>query len=548
MSKQDPKLIDEMISAYLDGELSDSEREYVERLVDADPQYRRMLEELQALRDSLKSLPRFQLDEGFHQRVLERAVQHTSPSPASKESERRQVWRRLAWVGGTIAAALLLMFFLPGVFNRLDHGSMDEVGQLPDTTRATVEEQLSEQKQSGDQSVLAENALKADQPPAMRLEPTDSQPPRAKRENVRQAISAEPESLGQRGGKSPGEAVEDSAFGVAVDESGAVDALADRPFGDDPVEADGAVTNLAAVDSGLDAIVYFGKTTQTEAQAARGLYRLGAVAGSTRRGRARDFGFEGQPQLLVIEGSPEQIALSLHRIEAGNQPQAVDLALTESSEGTSEATSFGREPLNAPADRYSRADDQDRMRRSSDLYIDLEAGDTEPVVVDYVTKESAEYKKLLGFLAAKSPSASADSDEFDALPSLNGQPAESAVATELRRGTSSRQRSPAEVTGQVPVATPSTASGQTRGQTEVLFYSLTADSGRPTVQFFQEATIAGIRPDRGEMLAELKGISPKNNDGTLRVLLVLPSAEMSSGLVPQPAAEAVDAEPANEAR
>ena len=138
------KFSDELISAYLDGELTADEQAEVERALLDSAEHRRTFEELRALRQSLQSLPRFQLDKDFSQRVLRRAERamlaggDTRPvddpppatthapapaalakpalsSPATPSSELiRQAaelkrWRRISWASVSVAAASLFV-------------------------------------------------------------------------------------------------------------------------------------------------------------------------------------------------------------------------------------------------------------------------------------------------------------------------------------------------------------------------------------------------------------------------------------------------------
>ena len=72
---------DELLSAYLDGELSDEERAEVERLLAASPENRQLLDELRTLSASLRALPRYELEPDFGQRVLRRAERKMLASP-----------------------------------------------------------------------------------------------------------------------------------------------------------------------------------------------------------------------------------------------------------------------------------------------------------------------------------------------------------------------------------------------------------------------------------------------------------------------------------
>lgn len=69
---------EELLTGYLDGELSAEESELVEQMLRTSAEARQLLEELRALRDSIRALPRYALGAGppsdtFAQRVLQRA-------------------------------------------------------------------------------------------------------------------------------------------------------------------------------------------------------------------------------------------------------------------------------------------------------------------------------------------------------------------------------------------------------------------------------------------------------------------------------------------
>lgn len=135
---------DDLLSAFLDGELSAEERAQVERLLSESPDDRQTLEEFRALSGELKGLARHKLDEGFAERVLRQAERQMLEAPASvaassqpsgdslrdgrptppprgprPNAERlddvpawpRRLIRPAAYALLTLAAALLLMFF-----------------------------------------------------------------------------------------------------------------------------------------------------------------------------------------------------------------------------------------------------------------------------------------------------------------------------------------------------------------------------------------------------------------------------------------------------
>lgn len=77
------ELHDERISAYLDGELAPGERAEVEELLRTSDAYQQALAELSALRESIKSLPRYSLGNDFADRVVAAARRSASKSSAA---------------------------------------------------------------------------------------------------------------------------------------------------------------------------------------------------------------------------------------------------------------------------------------------------------------------------------------------------------------------------------------------------------------------------------------------------------------------------------
>jgi hypothetical protein len=146
---------EELIGAYLDGELSSEERARAEQLLAESAESRQMLEELRALRARLQALPRLSLPTDFSQRVLQRAEREmllgtsapTAPRAAvsPRESMARDTvpfgrrWvRPLVYAGFAAAAALLIAVFLPSEARRggnvatLQHQTEIPPGSVPD--------------------------------------------------------------------------------------------------------------------------------------------------------------------------------------------------------------------------------------------------------------------------------------------------------------------------------------------------------------------------------------------------------------------------------
>jgi hypothetical protein len=110
----------ELLSAYLDGEVTAAEQARAEELLAADPQARRFVDSLRALRVRFQDLPLEKLDEDLSQRVLGAAADRTRgaddarPAPAERPWWRGHSWRgmlsrrALVWSGLAVAIAALI--------------------------------------------------------------------------------------------------------------------------------------------------------------------------------------------------------------------------------------------------------------------------------------------------------------------------------------------------------------------------------------------------------------------------------------------------------
>ncbi|HEY5313561.1 MAG TPA: hypothetical protein VIK18_13630, partial [Pirellulales bacterium] len=112
---QTPLSDDELLCAYLDGELAGDELARAERLLAEQPASRQLLAELRALGDGLRALPLGQLGEGFPQRVLRKAERqllsesHVSTAhPADKPPARWRNKRPWIYAAASLAAGLLV--------------------------------------------------------------------------------------------------------------------------------------------------------------------------------------------------------------------------------------------------------------------------------------------------------------------------------------------------------------------------------------------------------------------------------------------------------
>jgi len=109
------RVTEELISAYLDGELSHDERTLVERQLAESEEYQRLFSELQELRSRIKALPSFKLPADFSDRVVARIEQSKPlPSPGTgvkpaADSRSASAWLQLAVAAASLAAVVLAM-------------------------------------------------------------------------------------------------------------------------------------------------------------------------------------------------------------------------------------------------------------------------------------------------------------------------------------------------------------------------------------------------------------------------------------------------------
>src|SRR3954447_25256429 len=110
---------DELISAYLDDELSGEERAAVERRLAADPTAQRLLHELRLVSQSVQAMPQQNMGRDLSETIVALIEQERKPSPAPADSSRlggklpklpifgsRRAW---IWASLALAAGLFIM-------------------------------------------------------------------------------------------------------------------------------------------------------------------------------------------------------------------------------------------------------------------------------------------------------------------------------------------------------------------------------------------------------------------------------------------------------
>ncbi len=127
----------ELLSAYLDGELTAEQQADVERLLAENPAAQQLLDDLRALSSTLQEMPRHTVPEDLSQQVLRRAERKilTEPPTAAIEPA-RPILRRLmnprvwAYPALIVAVALIFMVFLEPPE---DGNVLHEVAKAPDS-------------------------------------------------------------------------------------------------------------------------------------------------------------------------------------------------------------------------------------------------------------------------------------------------------------------------------------------------------------------------------------------------------------------------------
>ena len=98
----------DMLSAYLDGELTDAERAAVDAQLESSAEWRDELAEVRAARDALRELPERHAPDGFWDAVHAHVVADAGPDDADVVvvpiTAARSTRRRWAWVAASAAA------------------------------------------------------------------------------------------------------------------------------------------------------------------------------------------------------------------------------------------------------------------------------------------------------------------------------------------------------------------------------------------------------------------------------------------------------------
>ena len=107
---------DELLSAYVDGELTGEQLAQVEQQLADDPRACQLVDELRTLSREIQSLPKETIGQDLRTTVLqraERAMLLGSESPVVSKPRAASSSRRWAWAAMAIAASLMLSIYLP---------------------------------------------------------------------------------------------------------------------------------------------------------------------------------------------------------------------------------------------------------------------------------------------------------------------------------------------------------------------------------------------------------------------------------------------------
>ncbi len=152
----------ELISAFLDGELSPDECARVEQLVASSPEHLRMLQDLQAVTRGMQQLPGYHLENDFSQRVIALARQTSDSDPeiaANREFADAPVpaatavwhWPAVLGVSAVAAAASLLALIIwSSGTGSIDRSETARIAQTPETSVATPDETTTARDARGD--------------------------------------------------------------------------------------------------------------------------------------------------------------------------------------------------------------------------------------------------------------------------------------------------------------------------------------------------------------------------------------------------------------
>ena len=114
MNEPNSRIPDELLSAYVDGELSPAEQEQIDHALANDPRLEALLTELRQVRADLQLLPQHRLPLSFSDRVLQSCSKQDAGSSADSRISLRMRHRRLVATLLAIAATVMIAAWATG--------------------------------------------------------------------------------------------------------------------------------------------------------------------------------------------------------------------------------------------------------------------------------------------------------------------------------------------------------------------------------------------------------------------------------------------------
>lgn len=179
-----PPLDDELLSAYVDGELTDDERAQVEARLANDPQARQLVDELRTLSQQIQSLPAESIGEDLRATIMQRAEREMLiGGQAEKVLPKREAStsRKWTWIALAAAATLLVNLMLPSIQQEeqpLASAKPVQAATTDDVMTAEADADRAEPEgiAAGEESLVADESNDAERAEAFADKPMPSEP------------------------------------------------------------------------------------------------------------------------------------------------------------------------------------------------------------------------------------------------------------------------------------------------------------------------------------------------------------------------------------
>ncbi|MEN6405120.1 MAG: zf-HC2 domain-containing protein [Thermoguttaceae bacterium] len=323
---------DELLSAYLDGELNDAERAEIERRLATDPAARRLLEQLRSVSRAVQSLPREPLGESLTRQVIEEAERRREesdrPVPSSRSWSERFFNRRvIAWASLTLMVGAAI-----AIHERWQNGGLVGGGKSIKEVARAGDSALSDQKPSA----LKPQRTGDYRPPTMQAAPAEKPVAEVVRSEsavrLKSAVSSEKRrsdlAESNVGAMKKGDAPRSGGENVPAK---AADALRDNVL---VIRCD--VSSEAARSQAFDKLLVRNGIVSVQRQAGQRIQSLGRSLAEAESTKADSFGrrdedAEGE-EIVEVEATPSQIEATLAGLES--RPDAFPFVVVGPVEAT----------------------------------------------------------------------------------------------------------------------------------------------------------------------------------------------------------------------